>query len=184
MLDEGKLRRLRKVLAHARQGVDGEKTTAEHQLKSLLTKYGMTMADLESSEQNTRLYEFKYSSELERRLLRQICAVALDVHEVAYYTRSGSRSRLEFELTPAQNAEIVMTYAVMKGALEKELEIAFRAFVHANGLFPPTPSAEKQGVATAEDLQVLRMASFISKTPVLKAITAEEVDVDCHAQNS
>jgi hypothetical protein len=173
MTDESVLRLIQRVLALSRQGVDGEKETAIHHLKLLLKKHNLTMADIESPDLAVKRYPFKYKNELERRLLLQISAKITNLSRPQLFLRVGSRQEICFDLTIAQHAEFVMTYAILKVALAKEVKILFSAFAHANNLFPETddsPRLGEQPPLTNEQKRALNLARMMPKTEILTAL--------------
>lgn len=128
---------MKKILALARRGVGGEKSTAEAMLARLLAKYGMTVEDLDDEAQPRVQREFKYATEFERRLLVQIVAYVLGTRSVEIWRRRGKKA-LVFELTALQFAEVDVRYTAYRGALRKEMdkttERVFSAFIHSNSL--------------------------------------------------
>lgn len=129
--------RMKKILALARRGIGGEKTTAEAMLQKLLAKYSMTVADLENEAQPIEKREFKYATEYDRRLLSQIVASVLETRSLTSWRRRGKKIIL-YELTALQYAEVDVRYNAYRGALRKELDKAsgrvYAAFVQANDL--------------------------------------------------
>jgi hypothetical protein len=173
MTVETVLRRIQRVLALSRQGVDGEKEAAAHHLALLLKKHNLTMADIESPDLAVKRYPFKYKNDLECRLLIQISAKVTNLARPPLFVRKGSRQELNFDLTVAQHAEFVMTYAILRVALAKEVKILFSAFANANRLFPETGNILKLGESTpltSEQKRVLEMARMMPKTQILKAL--------------
>jgi hypothetical protein len=173
MVDEKVMRRIQGVLELSRRGVDGEKTSAIHHLEILLKKHNLTMADIESPDLAVKRYPFKYKNDLECRLLLQISVKITNLSRPPLFVRKGSRQELNFDLTIAQHAEFVMTYAILRVALANEVKILFSAFACTNRLFPETGNILKLGESpplTAEQKRVLDMARMMSKTPILKAL--------------
>lgn len=131
------IERMKKILALARRGVGGEKTTAEAMLNKLLNKYGMTVADLEGGDHVAMRREFKYTTEYDRRLLRQVVAFVLDTRSFTSWKRTGKKIML-FDLTALQYAEVDIRYTAYRAQLRKELAKAtdriYLAFIHTNDL--------------------------------------------------
>jgi hypothetical protein len=174
MIDPAVMRRLHKVLALARHGAQGERDAAEHQLEVMLKKYGLTLADLESGTEKKR-YEFKPKDKADYSLLRQILLMVHGGNGLKVFSSTASRTKIYVELTCAQHAEVVMTFAVMRAALKKELDLAFVAFIHANQLFDNAPREPMETIRTAdedaEDMRIMVRAALIQKTAVRKALT-------------
>lgn len=61
---------LKKLQALAERGVGGERETAERKLKELIKKYGIEEEEL--NEDKIIDFDFKYHSEWEKKLLRQL----------------------------------------------------------------------------------------------------------------
>lgn len=172
-ISESVLRRFEKVLALAKGGIAGERAAAQSQIEKMLAKYGIALDVLCSAGAPIK-YEIQYSGLLERRLLVQIAATVLDTETPNLYKRKGSKSTLIIDLTPAQHAEVVVTFEALKIALNKEVQRAFVAFLHVNQLFPKTQSACDNDLLTpeqrAENRRTMMMAQFMGRTQVHRAL--------------
>lgn len=172
-ISESVLRRFEKVLALAKGGVAGERSTAQSHLEKMLAKYGIALDVLFNAGAPIQ-YEIQYSGVLERRLLVQIAATVLDTETPKLYKRKGSKSTLIIDLTPAQHAEVVVTFGAMKVALKKEVQRAFVAFLHVNKLFPNVQSFCSNDSLTpeqrADNRRTMMMAQSMSRTQVHRAL--------------
>lgn len=148
--------RVKKILALARRGVGGEKTTAEAMLARLMSKYGLTIVDLDDQAVERKKHWFKCSTEMERRLLSQIVCSVLGRRDVAIWRQKGKRDRA-VELSPLEFAEVDVRFEACKPALRAELKKVesrvFVAFVHANHLSADT--GDDEDAAAPVDLDEL-----------------------------
>lgn len=169
--------RMKKILALARRGVGGEKTTAEAMLARLMTKYGMTLADLENEAQPVARREFKYASEFDRKLLVQIVASVMGTAHFDVWRRRG-RKALLFDLTALQFAEVDVRLAAYRPVLRRELVKAtqrvFSAFVHANNLVNyDSGSADDAPVDMDEIEAIVALMRTMKPTPIHQQIEHE-----------
>lgn len=157
--------RMKKILALARRGVGGEQATAQAMLAKLLTKYGMTVDDLEGEAHPAERRFFTYRSDIERKLLIQIVANIIGAAGVHHWKRKGKRM-IGFQLTALQFAEVDVRYEAYRKPLLKELEKTtnrvYAAFVHANDL----------GVSSGENDDDDRPAPNMGELAELQAIMA------------
>jgi hypothetical protein len=149
------IERMRKILALARRGVDGEKTTAEAMLGRLMAKYELTLADLEDQAAVRTRYWFKCKNEIERALLRQIVSCVLGDTRVALWSRRGSSERAA-ELSPLEFAEVDVRFQACKPALRAELRKAeartLTAFIHTNRLGVDAKSDDEGTMMDSDEL--------------------------------
>lgn len=172
------IERMKKILALARRGVGGEKTTAEAMLNKLLDKYGMTITDLEGGDQVAVRREFKYTTEYDRRLVRQIAAFVLGTRSFTSWKRAGKKIML-FELTSLQYAEVDIRYTAYRGQLRKELAKAsdrvYSAFIHTNDLGVDRSDDDEQptDMDLAELEAILGLMSTMRPIPIHRQIEQE-----------
>jgi hypothetical protein len=133
-VDDKLMRRLRKLLALAERGIDGEKDTAQKMLDKLLAKHDLTIEDISGDKKTDHWFKFG-SKVVYRRLMRQI--ILSVVGNVDFYTSSVDKTIFIVEVTDFEKIEIEMKFSVYKKTLDKELEESFVAFVHKHELFAP-----------------------------------------------
>ena len=132
------LKKLECVKALAERGVAGEKAAAEALLASLMSKYGITEAEIEDAE--IRTYWIRYKTEYERKLIFQLAYMHLGSgHSFGCVGKYSGRSRKEVgvECTPAQYIEIEADFQFYREALAEEMGVFYSAFIQKNELFPP-----------------------------------------------
>lgn len=174
-IDASVLRRFEKVLALAKDGVAGERVAAQSQIEKMLAKYGIDL-DIFCKAGAPERYEVRYSGVLERRLLVQIAGTVLNTNDPEVYKPRKGNTILVFVMTPAQHAEVVVTFGAMKAALKKEMKRAFSAFLHVNMLFPQVQLDESpSGVPLtpeqrADNYRTRMMAQAMSRTQVHRAL--------------
>lgn len=162
--------RMKKILALARRGVGGEKTTAEAMLARLMCKYSLTIADLDDQALERTRRWFRCRTEADRRLLIQIVAFVLGQKDFDVWKRPGKRDRA-VDLSPLEYAEVDVRYEACKPALQAELRKAekrvFSAFVHANKLGVSAEEDDTRDVGPVDmDELVAIMALMQSMRPV------------------
>ena len=173
--DQGVLRRLRKIVALAERGAAGERETARAHLDKLLKHHGLSMEDVIGGEDGEpELCKFEVDGPLEARLLRQVIAMVTNAIGVRQFRRGRSRKHLAYMLTRAQYAQATFVFAVTRQALERELDVTFKAFVQVHDLFPqedpPTDSVESTPEQRAALIQLYARMGTMDKTPLTKAI--------------
>lgn len=132
------IERMKKILALARRGVGGEKTTAEAMLQRLMSKYNLTLADLEDQAAERTRHWFKCKNKRERLLLQQIAAFVLQSREYDFWSAKHLPGQRAISLTPLEFAEVDVRYQACKKALAAELvkveARVYSAFIQANNL--------------------------------------------------
>ena len=131
-----KIELLKKIQALAERGVGGERQNAEELLAKLMAEYGIQDADLSAEE--IRLCTFRYSEEIERRLLTQVIYMITGDSPSGIYGAETNRRRkkLDIDCTEAQRLEIEITYDFYRRALKTELDVFFKAFCRRNNMYP------------------------------------------------
>lgn len=174
--DDKTLARMQKLLALAQRGVGGEAANAQRFLETALAKHGMTMADIDGTDQQVRSrVVFPYGTTLERKLTLQIAAKVLDTSNFSVWSRKGERS-VAVDMTPAERAEVVMHLAALVPAMDRHMERAFNAFVQSNALYAsPTDETDKSGGMSVEELALLdKMVRASERVQVNKALPGAE----------
>lgn len=175
-MNNAPIERMKKILALARRGVDGEKATAEAMLSRLMSKYGVTLAELEGGDAPREIRLFHFANDLERRLLIQCAGRVLNVQGVPYRTGKRWRSKIGFNLTAVEYAELDLSFGIWREALAKHVDLAFVAFVNRNRIFPDAPTdvdedRDDPPPRSAEDLAALEaMMRGTKKTDVVRMI--------------
>ncbi len=171
MSDDKIKARMLKLLALARQGVGGEAQNAHAFLQKMLDKHGMTMADLEDSEQPKTRVNFKWTDPLHKRLLIAVICKVLNRNEFSHWRRPRERSSFRVELTAAQHVEVDLMMAAYWPALQRQTDLMLAAFTHKNNLYPDVESKEPENPPSEEDIEtILAMVRSMRATPVHKAI--------------
>lgn len=171
MSENTPIERMKKILALARRGVDGEKVTAEAMLAKLLAKYKMTIEDLEGEVHPTARYKFTFKTKMEARLLVQIVASVLNTNSVNYW-KHGQKKLRSFELTALQHAEVDVRYTAYRVALQKELDKAadrlYQAFIQANhlGVRSERDDGEPPNIDMDELQAIMALMATMKPTPI------------------
>ncbi len=171
------IERMKKILALARRGVGGEKTTAEAMLQRLMSKYNLTLADLEDQAAERVRRWFKCRNKRERALLTQITAFVLQSREFDFWSAKNAPGERAVSLTPLEFAEVDVRYESCKRALKQELQKAearvYLAFIQANNLgLAPSDGAEPASMDPDELAAILGLMSGMKPVQVHRQIAA------------
>jgi hypothetical protein len=162
--------RLLKIKALAGRAEAGEQQAALHLLHELMSKHGITEADLDPEPKNWHM--FKYNSSLEKDLLVQVF-FAYTNHKGTVDVMTSKRSRtIGFELTTKQAIEIGEQYEAYKRAFRKELS-KFRnnfltAFIAKNKITSQNEDDDKpEKEISKEDLEAISaLYGALKKVPL------------------
>jgi len=148
---------LKKIKALAQQGIDGEKTAAQAKLRSLMSKYGLTEADLTAAE--TSEFAFDVPTHLEFLFVQTIYMATGD-HQTPT-NKDGAKYKVT--CTPAQAAEIDLFFGAYSEHYAKEVELFNRAFVYKNELFPATEVENENEAETPINSRVEQLIGLIRR---------------------
>ena len=149
--------RLVKLLALAQRGIGGEAVNARKMLESAMTRAGLTLDDLADGKRSDQAWSFCGSTE--RKLLGQILWTVLGNDRTVFKYRGGRR--LGAEVTPEERVRIDMLWSAHRRSLRKEIDLLFRAYIHAQRLFPKdAPKAEDRELTEDEQRRLERMAAM------------------------
>ncbi|MEY2161407.1 DUF2786 domain-containing protein [Rhodanobacter sp. FW106-PBR-LB-2-11] len=173
--DDAILRRLKKILALAEGGSDGERETAQAHLATLLRRHGLSIEDLaETDGAEAKFVEFRVVNRFEHRLLRQVVAMVTNAVEVPTYSVEDCPDRIAVRLKSGHSAQVKFAFAVTREALARELDCTFSAFVQVNGLFPteapPDQVTTRSPEETRELVRLAKRMGTIDPTPIRRAI--------------
>ena len=147
---------LAKVNELKERGEDGEATAAARILQTLLTKYGLTIEDIETRELQIARFIFKTPSE--RQLLIQIAA-KIAGESLKGYARGQS---YYLELTAAQAIEIRDWFNHYRRELAQEIEVLQTAFFHRHKLLVKPKDGEAKTMTREEWDKFKRMLDGLS----------------------
>ncbi|MEY2161633.1 MULTISPECIES: hypothetical protein [unclassified Rhodanobacter] len=168
---------MQKILALAERGAQGERETAQAHLEKLLMHHGLSMEDLLCGDAGcAELSKFEVAGRMETRLLRQVVAMVTGTLDIRQFRRGRSQRHVAFMLTSAQYAQAKLAFAVTRQALEREMELTFKAFVQVNGLYAYEAPPEEAEPLTPERVETMKellaRMNTIEKVPLHKAITS------------
>jgi len=146
MPNEKVLELLKKLNALAKDGVGGEKTTAQQMLISLMQKHGIKLEVIEDDIKTER--EFKVLPFF-RKLFNQVAASIINRRDIYGLNKDvGKYNRIFIDVTPSEYFEILTKFEFYKNKYEAEIDVLFTAFIHKNHLYPQP----KQNDETDEEL--------------------------------
>ena len=137
------IEKLKKLLALADKGIDGEAAAAKAQLDKLLAKYGITLEEI--TNEATQRYEFVIHNSREKRLFFAVYFHIVPSKTIEYYKSELGGGWCKFcgiALTRLQYIDISRLFVLYCDALEKERKALQRktrlltdAFIQANEIF-------------------------------------------------
>ena len=171
--------KLRKILALAESGIDGEQLAAKNKLQKLLLEHNLTLEDLaDDGEENVYVFH-KISNKIEQKLWAHVCFKVKDVHNIEFYS-SGKTKRV-FTCTEAQANEIAELYKWHKSNFKKELskvtEELLTAYLMKHKLHSETPiekddSDSNKPVDLARLMRIMAYQSGMSDRSYYKSLNA------------
>lgn len=153
----------RGALRLSREGTTpGERAAARATLDRILTKHGLTEADLaESPELEWR--QFGYATRYEKRLLFQLVDLFTEGRETQY-VQAGRR--VEFRLTPDEYEDMTRFYDAYLPAWRELQDDTFYAFVLRNRIFVPGDVADEMDRDKAARVREIIMGLSRTSVPV------------------
>ena len=118
-------RKLKKILALAETGVDGEKLLAKEKLTQLLLDYDLTLEDLQQEKRENRTFKGITTKKI-LMLFVYICGKVKNVSSVSYY--KINRKECIIECTEAEEKEIKNLFKWHKKNMQEEFEKLFDDF--------------------------------------------------------
>lgn len=145
--------KLKKLLALAQRGVDGERENATSILEALLKKHGISIFDLSDEERHLHWFIPK-KSDYGRKLFIQTLFSVVGISTL--WSNKLKKTHIGCKVTQAEKVEVELRYNAYLKALTTELDLRYAAFVQVNDIFhPDAPSADRADV----DLQYLERLS-------------------------
>lgn len=167
-MDEKTKEKLLKLLRLSKEGVGGEAVNAEAALTRLLAEHGMTLADIDDAAIAKVRVQMKYNDPNDKQLFVQVVAMVCDQDDVKIARWNGTRT-LFCDVTPAQKAEIIVRYELLRKAYKAEVETLFKAFIIKHKVWSSKPSTERRPMDD-ETLRALKMAGSLKDVELTKRI--------------
>lgn len=133
MIDPKLRETLLKIQELTKSPNDGESAAAQRKLRHLLTKHGLTEADLEDGV-GVRWFKFGYWNNIQRDILHHICTKVMRTNEIKWIRLQSS---CQIEMTPEQFAVIDTAYNYYCKVFDREFKVFFDAFIYKNSLYNP-----------------------------------------------
>lgn len=159
MIDEKKMKLLKKLYALAERGEGGERTEARRQLDRLMEKYGVQVADL--SDEALDKHWYRYNNPQEKKLLMQVFYKVAPKRDI--YRRvcgEGTRTKAGIKCTSAEALQIGIEYDFYKTLWAKELDFFLMAFIQKHKIFDMSPGHETDDTLDRET--IMRMGMLIN----------------------
>lgn len=170
--------KLKKLLALAERGEQGEAENARRLLEAELRKHGLTFDDIREENKRTRM--FKYNSNEERTLLIQVLVNYLGSKSDAFNksTYNKYKKQVYIDLTDMEYIDISNMYDFFKAQFRKEqkrlLHDMIQAFVQKHRLFDSTPSErpdDDREIDWDELKRILALSSTMEDVTFRKQLT-------------
>ena len=149
--------KLKKIKELADRGEAGEALAAKEKLHNLLSKYGLSIEDLEDVKISS--YKFKYVSVAERQIIIQCLAKVLDQPRMTYSWHKNKKKEFFVEMTEWQYIEATVLINFHIKLFRKELKTQIGALVTAynikHDLFPKTSSVETKELSDEERARLI-----------------------------
>ncbi len=159
------LRKLRKILEHARRGSPGEKEVAQRLLDGLCSKYGI---DPETVFREPEVeFAIKYRNNGELTVLTQIICVTLKTDSVNYAPRAKI---ITGKCSPLLKAEILTRceiylrdYRRQFTEKKKEFSLFPRAFIASNDIYNSDADPDDSKPLTDAEIEEIRKVVLMSR---------------------
>lgn len=176
-MDSKILEKARKLQSLVERGEMGEAKAAKRALDALCMFHGIDIDTLFDEKREWREFIVPYQDTQLRRLLFQCIHKVLNV-ETTEYTHNKYRTRLRFNLTDAEFAEVNEMFNFYKRQWKKELkrlkDDLFIAFLNKNDIFSKDCKTSNRKEMTPEEwqriLRATQMMSQLEDAPYLKGI--------------
>lgn len=167
--DEKDRERLGKLVALAKRGEGGEKTTALRMVANLCVKLELNFEDVMREEESRAEYHIDCSAADYRLLLHIVIAYAYDGDGTGDFGmgHAGRRRRIFFTTTKAQYVETVHAWTVLSRQYRKEKkrmrDALWHAFLTKHDLYAKkTVKDDKPPELTEEELRARRMGGALA----------------------
>lgn len=179
-VSDAAMRKIKKILALAERGVDGEREAAQSMLANLLVKHNLTIEDIAGEGQKREWVELSFSGEQEETLLNQIVRKVRNDNDLYTIKNKRVRTKQKYELSAAEHVEVEFLFSILKNALGIELDKMVTAFIYKNKLFAhknedtedDEPDVELTPEQRARAAQIMEMMLHMPSVNIHKAIAA------------
>lgn len=150
---------LRALQVMSERGTENERRIASQKLSILLKKYDLSLADIIDGKKE--VHWFSYRTKYEKQLLHQIHYKVTSWDDDSYYQAKG-QTKIGYELTPLEAAEMGRFFEHWKVKLSEEFEVCYEAFIQANKIFGEGDPGGEDGATL--DLKKLRRVLSMADT--------------------
>lgn len=161
---------LLKLKALADRGIGGEKVNAEKMLAKMLTKHGLTIADLEAISHSRHWFNFHKEEDLFKQIVYSEIGSGGDM-----WKSRSKRGKIGIDCTHEAAILIQAKADLYIKAYQKEKVLFYRAFVMANSLYSKAPSTRTYDDLTPQEQEeydrAQKLARGINKLNFYKQIS-------------
>lgn len=163
--------KLSKIKRLADEGHKGEAVAARNRLYALLDKYSISMDDLKSLELELR--HVRYGDDLDRKLIIQILAsLNIQGYQVLSAGKSNRRlKQLAFDASNLDYVEFQNKLSFYRGALKRDMDVFYKAFVHSHRLYRDTKDDEGEAPPMEEQIRILKAMKGIGSSRYHKQLS-------------
>lgn len=164
---------LKKVNELAKNGVDGERETAQQKLEYLMKKYGVSISQLEQDAVTERVFKIKQE---QKNFFIQVVFNVCGRVDVFYAKKDKHNKYIRqfVNVTELQYIEIMEKFEFYWAKYEADLVIFYKAFIHKNKLFTRTTEDSDDKELTQEQIEeygrVRKMMSGMSQYEMQKLL--------------
>lgn len=168
--------KLKKILALAERGEQGEARNARLKLENELKKHGLTIEDLRSEQKTPRVFPYKTKDEMTLffQILISVCGRNSEETKGAQYDSKGKR--LFATLTDLQYLEILNMWEFHRKQFNKEKKRLMRdclsAYINKHDIFDPNAEPSKRDEIDWERIaRVMRLANGMEDIHYRKSLS-------------
>jgi hypothetical protein len=126
-------KKIKKIHQLSERGIDGEAKAAKALLEKMLSKYGLTMDDLNQTELKQKWFRFR--NPYERQLILQCASKVKDDPNLNIQTSINHPDKVFISMNEWQYKEMLSLLKEHKEALNKKMEALFDAYLNKHDLF-------------------------------------------------
>lgn len=165
---EAKVRQAKGLYQLALRGTPEESKSAEAKLTELMTKFQITMEEIDSEKEDFFYYKVRPQN---KRLFNQV--VHSIILEPKFYTKKWFRGVI-IKTTPELDKQIKEKYKFYVRLYKKEMDLFQKAFINRQDLFHPDAPKRDASEMTPEEwaelMRIIEIMSGIQKSPYLKQL--------------
>ncbi len=150
----------------------GERESAQEKFHLLMGKYGLSEDDIISGEKKP--VQFSYKTKHEKKILLQVISMVINPEKHFRFWNLYRSRKIEVDVTPLEEAEIILYWSAYKKAFNDQLEDFVIAFIMSNDIFSKDGKKSTWDSLTEDEKKKImrrqKMALMINKTKVPRGL--------------